>query len=330
MGSTAVIVSEAGRRRSHDGWRIITSLVLDGISSRHTRRAYSQALDEFLIWFRDDPGREFNKAAVQKYRAELEIKGLAPSSINVRLSAIRRLALEAADNGVMAPELAAGIARAKGAKRGGVRLGHWLTAEQAEQFLALPDLTTLKGIRDAAVLAILLGAGLRRSELASLDFEHIQSGSLLPSFSDRSWPTCSRFATDPSGAAFPGSRFSLFAFNERMTAPFRTNSTNRIMMRTSPAKCLGGSATPLFLCLVRGLRGSLIRPNWCRETRPAYPLPVGESFGFFPTQLPSTQFYFPGKRYAVTRGGIRKFRILGLRGLVWRRAGPDSLPDQLL
>ena len=174
MGSIAVIASEAGGRRNNDSWKIITSLVLDGLSSPHTRRAYSQALDEFLIWFHDDPGRQFNKAAVQKYRAELETKGLAPSSINVRLSVIRRLALEAADNGVMTPELAAGIARAKGAKRGGVRLGHWLTAEQAERFLALPDLTTLKGIRDGAVLAILLGAGLRRSELASLDFEHIQ------------------------------------------------------------------------------------------------------------------------------------------------------------
>jgi site-specific recombinase XerD len=174
MGSTAVIVSEAGGRQSNDAWRIITSLVLDGISSRHTRRAYSQALDEFLIWFRDDPEREFNKAAVQKYRAELEVKGLAPSSINVRLSAIRRLALEAADNGVMAPELAAGVARARGAKRGGVRLGHWLTVEQAEQFLTLPNLQTLKGNRDGAVLAILLGAGLRRSELTSLDCEHVQ------------------------------------------------------------------------------------------------------------------------------------------------------------
>jgi site-specific recombinase XerC len=174
MGSTAVLVSEAGGRQNYDDWRIITSLVLDGISSRHTRRAYSQALDEFLIWFRDEPGREFNKAAVQKYRAELEIKGLAPSSINVRLSAIRRLALEAADNGVMAPEIAAGISRARGEKRGGVRLGHWLTVEQAEQFLALPDPKTLKGNRDGAVLAILLGAGLRRSELTSLDCEHLQ------------------------------------------------------------------------------------------------------------------------------------------------------------
>jgi site-specific recombinase XerD len=174
MASTAVIVSEAQAQQNSYRWNIITSLVLDGIASPHTRRAYSQALDEFLIWFRDEPGREFNKAAVQKYRAELEIKGLAPSSINVRLSAIRRLALEGADNGVMAPELAAGIARAKGAKRGGVRLGHWLTAEQAEHFLALPDLKTLKGNRDGAVLAILLGAGLRRSELTSLDCEHVQ------------------------------------------------------------------------------------------------------------------------------------------------------------
>jgi hypothetical protein len=87
MGATTAEVGIAAGRRPHDDWRIITSLVLDGISSRHTRRAYSQALDEFLIWFRDDPGRQFNKATVQKYRTELQTKGLAPSSINVRLSA---------------------------------------------------------------------------------------------------------------------------------------------------------------------------------------------------------------------------------------------------
>ena len=169
MGSTAAAVRVGGGRRIDDAWSIITSLVLEGISSRHTHRAYSQSLDEFLIWFRDDPGREFNKATVQKYKAELELKGLAPASINVRLSAIRRLALEAADNGLMSPELAAGIARAKGAKRSGVRLGRWLTAEQAGTLLALPNPITIKGVRDSAVIALLLGAGLRRSELAGLD-----------------------------------------------------------------------------------------------------------------------------------------------------------------
>ena len=127
-----------------------------------------------MIWLLDPPARPFNKAAVQKYRAELETKGLAPSSINVRLSAVRRLAIEAADNGLISLELAAGICRARGARQAGVRLGHWLTKEQAERLLAIPDQQTIKGIRDRAVLALLVGAGLRRSELASLNCEHIQ------------------------------------------------------------------------------------------------------------------------------------------------------------
>jgi hypothetical protein len=73
---------------------------------------------------------------------------LAPSSINQRLSAIRKLALEAADNGLMAPELAAGISRVKGAKRLGVRTGNWLNKEQAEALINSPDTSTLKGKRD--------------------------------------------------------------------------------------------------------------------------------------------------------------------------------------
>ena len=173
MGTSTIAISQA-TRQGHDGWAIVTSLVLNGISSCHTRRAYGQALEEFLIWFQDEPGRVFNKASFQEYRTELQTKGLAPSSINVRLSAIRRLAREAADNGLIASELAAGIERAKGVRQCGVRLGHWLTAEQAEQLLSLPDLTSLKGNRDSALLALLLGSGLRRSELVGLNVAHIQ------------------------------------------------------------------------------------------------------------------------------------------------------------
>ena len=86
MGTASLARSATGGARS--GWSLITSLVLDGIASPHTRRAYAQALEEFLIWFQADPGRAFNKATVQSYRTELQNKGLAPSSINVRLAAI--------------------------------------------------------------------------------------------------------------------------------------------------------------------------------------------------------------------------------------------------
>ncbi len=174
MEEHAVVQRFAAGGRGQDAWNVVAALVLDGISSKHTRRAYEQALEEFFIWFQSEPGRQFNKAVVQAYRTELEAKGLAPSSVNVRLSAIRRIALEAADNGLMPAELAAGIARAKGAKRSGVRLGYWLTADEAEAFLAAPGIETLKGVRDTAALAMLIGGGLRRSELAGLDFAHIQ------------------------------------------------------------------------------------------------------------------------------------------------------------
>ena len=172
MGTADIAISGIPYEPRRPGLALITSLVLDGIASPHTRRAYSQALEEFLIWL--PAGTEFNKATVQRYRRELEMKGLAPSSVNLRLASIRRLALEAADNGLMPPELAAGIARARGVKRSGVRLGNWLTVEQAEALLSLPDPATIKGLRDRAVLALLIGAGLRRSELAALDVQQIQ------------------------------------------------------------------------------------------------------------------------------------------------------------
>jgi integrase len=88
--------------------------------------------------------------------------------------AVRRLAYEAADIGLLSPELAAGIRRLKGAKRIGVRLGNWLSAEQAKLLVQAPNVETMRGKRDRAIIAILVGCGLRRSELAELKVEAFQ------------------------------------------------------------------------------------------------------------------------------------------------------------
>ena len=148
--------------------------MLDSVSSPITKRVYNMALNEFLAWFQQAPRSGFTKATVSAWRVSLEERRLGSSSIIIRMSAIRKLAAEAADNGLLAPELAAGISRVKSAKTQGIRTGNWLSQRQAQALLSAPDISTLRGLRDRAILAVLLGCGLRRSEVAALTFAHSQ------------------------------------------------------------------------------------------------------------------------------------------------------------
>jgi len=90
------------------------------------------------------------------------------------IAAVRQLAYEASDTGLLSPELAAGIRRVKGAKRLGVRIGNWLTVEQSRALLGGPPSDHLRGKRDRTILALLIGCGLRRAELAGLRMEDLQ------------------------------------------------------------------------------------------------------------------------------------------------------------
>jgi site-specific recombinase XerD len=155
-------------------WQKLKTLVLDSVSSPITKRVYNLGLDEFFAWYALEPRPGFTKATVSAWRVALEARGLGAVSMNVRITAVRKLAVEAADNGLLAPELASGITRVKGVASKGVRLGNWLSVQQAQKLLNAPDISTKKGLRDRAMLAILLGCGLRRSEVAALTFGHLQ------------------------------------------------------------------------------------------------------------------------------------------------------------
>jgi site-specific recombinase XerD len=142
--------------------------VLHSLASVSSQESYGHAIDEFIGWYCSEPRLAFNRTVVLRYRFFLEQKNLAPSTINVRLAAVRRLAYEASDTGLLSPELAAGIRRVKGAKRLGVRIGNWLTVEQSKTLLGGLPSGSLRGKRDRAILALLIGCGLRRAELVGL------------------------------------------------------------------------------------------------------------------------------------------------------------------
>ena len=144
-------------------------MVLDTLASPHSRRNYARALDDLFAF---SAGRPLTRDLLMEYRAS--IKTLSASTINVRLSAIRKMVSEARANGMLSAEDAANLTEIPNIRQRGTRLGNWLTREQAKELLAVPDRSTLKGKRDYVILALLVGCALRRQELASLAVETIQ------------------------------------------------------------------------------------------------------------------------------------------------------------
>src|SRR5574341_2578107 len=147
------------------------TITIAGLSSPNTRRVYKGALEKFLTWLGD---REINKAAVNEYKACLIARGLAPQSVNLHLAAIKRMVNELADLDMIDELTAARIARVKKIPRRGAKVGRWLTLEEADKLINAPPIDTLWGVRDRAVLATLLGCGLRRSELTGLRLDQLQ------------------------------------------------------------------------------------------------------------------------------------------------------------
>jgi len=148
--------------------------VLNSLAAASSQESYGHAIEEFIGWYCSEPRLAFNRTVVLRYRFFLEQRNLAPATINVRLAAVRRLAYEASDTGLLSPDLATGIRRVKGAKRLGVRIGNWLSVEETKALLKHSSADDLRSKRDSAILAILVGCGLRRAELVALKVEDFQ------------------------------------------------------------------------------------------------------------------------------------------------------------
>lgn len=152
----------------------VIELVANAVTSSHTRRAYGRALEDFITWYQRVGATGLSKATVQAHITDLRAEGFSPSSINQRLTALRKFAEEAADNGLIDHATAQAIRRAQGVRVEGKRLGNWLTQKQAQALINAPDIATAKGLRDRALLVVLLGCGLRRAEASGLCMHHIQ------------------------------------------------------------------------------------------------------------------------------------------------------------
>jgi len=157
-----------------DDFQPIIDLVIKGLTNDNTRRGYKQSITHFLNWWVSEGRPTFCKDLVLRYRLALSRGNLSISTINMRIIVLHKLAMESIDAGLMSAEVANGIIRIKGLRNAGNKCGNWLSIEQAERLINAPDINSPIGIRDRAILCVMLGAGLRRDECANLTLEHFQ------------------------------------------------------------------------------------------------------------------------------------------------------------
>ena len=166
--------------------QVVADMVLDTVSER-TKRDYERALLGnrgprsasnttlgFLPWLTMHQAG-INRASVNKYIVYLkDTEGVPDSSINQRLAAIRKLAKESAGNGLIDYQTYTSIKEVDNKDKRGEKLGNWLSIAQAEAMINAPAQNTTKGVRDRAILGVMIGAGLRRTEVVNLTVDHLQ------------------------------------------------------------------------------------------------------------------------------------------------------------
>src|SRR4028119_588020 len=101
----------------------IINMVIDGLPSENSRRAYQRHLEDFFYWHAEQNRPELNKALINRYVKSLRAQKLSSSTINQKLSAIRKLATEAEDNNLIDSRLANGIRAVKGVPFRGRQIG---------------------------------------------------------------------------------------------------------------------------------------------------------------------------------------------------------------
>jgi site-specific recombinase XerD len=146
----------------------------DSFVNPTTHAMYGKAIRDFLVWYTNQGAPSVNRSLLEAHRDLLQQEGYSSATVNQRLCAIRRLVIFAAEKGLLTPEEALLSTQLSGLKRSQVRRRGPLSTDQTDRLVGAPELTSVKGIRDRAILALLLTGGLGRSEITALQVSQMR------------------------------------------------------------------------------------------------------------------------------------------------------------
>lgn len=120
------------------------------------------------------PWEKLNYDAVLAFRVRQMGKGLSPSTVNLQICTLRMVAKQAWLKGMMSIETYSAIREVKSVRGSRVSKGRALNTRETGKLIAQSELKgTAIGVRDAAIIALAVGCGMRRAEIATLKLQNI-------------------------------------------------------------------------------------------------------------------------------------------------------------
>ncbi|MBL6982308.1 MAG: tyrosine-type recombinase/integrase [Anaerolineales bacterium] len=174
MQNNANSISSQSHGAKTKSLEVLVRVVLNSLPSASSKRVYKMSIRDFLAYWQSEGEPKLDKLSLQTYIVQMQNEGVGEASINLRLAAIRKLAREAVEMNIWPEEVAAAFASVKNIPQRGKRTGNWLSLEQSQELVNAPDISTNIGLRDRALLAVLIGCGIRRQELTKLKPEQLQ------------------------------------------------------------------------------------------------------------------------------------------------------------
>lgn len=136
---------------------------------------YDQVIEDFIRYAGEhlsEFGNSFS-VAFSSYLNHLRDRGYALGSLTSKRVQLRRFFEWGSRVGWISMTTYHEVCQIKLPRAQGRRAGNWLTFEQMQALLNTPDMATLTGRRDKAMLALMLGCALRRSEVVRLTWGHL-------------------------------------------------------------------------------------------------------------------------------------------------------------
>ncbi|MDN5348149.1 MAG: integrase/recombinase XerD [Clostridia bacterium] len=143
-------------------------LVIERGLSENTLASYHNDLEQYLNYLRErkiDSFREVNRGVIIAYLVKLQQEGRSPATLCQHLAALKSFHHFLLREKILDEDPTAAMESPRPVKR----LPRVLSVEEIERLLEQPDLSDPAGQRDRAILELLYAAGLRVSELVSLN-----------------------------------------------------------------------------------------------------------------------------------------------------------------